>query len=88
MIDSKCFPETLRIRPVPLIKAQRGTLKETPASHPTPAPYECPHCRATVRVLLERDKTVFYFCDGCQTRGAYSLAEHTAPTMKARGHST
>jgi len=32
----------------------------------------CPHCNAPLRILEERDRTVFFVCDKCGTRGAFS----------------
>ena len=38
-------------------------------------PRSCPECKRQVRVLNERDAVVFYICDHCGLRGAYSVPE-------------
>ena len=57
--------------------SQQAHTMTTPAQEgrdePTPTP--CPHCGSHVRVLMKRDATVFYVCDGCGTRGAFSVPE-------------
>jgi hypothetical protein len=42
------------------------TTKQPPAS-----PRNCSKCSGQIRILLVREYTVFYVCDGCGTQGAY-----------------
>jgi len=44
----------------------------------------CPHCSGPVRILSEHDRTVFFICDSCGTRGAYSPATNPVQRKTAQ----